>query len=350
MTQVFLGHAIKKDRAVRGISQTELQRRICELAVIESEELNDIEKQALIESGHNYTLFKGEIISTAIPAKLISNIERGLARTTNEYELSLISRSMGFEHERYFGLEINPMNFIGDNDGSWFDKSIEFDAEFRQAGVTILSFFSEVVQSEFSDADVKVGILQEGNTVTLRVETPQGEVIKEIKKTLEKYGMVVMGNMPIENLSDNKELIRDLKTKLEVTNLELRLRQEAHLEHKKHYEGRILNLEEQVKNLHSMIGTNLANYTQLTEVVKSLVSDDAITQALGDALKIIDKIAISEYSDESSEELRASFKEIESKSPGIVRRLFQTIETMPASIASNLASPWVQSFISSLPK
>lgn len=357
MTEKFLGHAIKKDRLEQGVTQAELQRKVRALSILEDDSLNEKEKEVLLAINENYTEHNGKTLWVNVAGKLISNIERGLARTISEYELSLIARALGLEAERYFGLEINPMKYInktkGDvnnSDNTWFDRSIEFTPEFRQAGVTILSFFSEVVQSEYSDIDVKVGILQEGNTVTLRVETPEGEVLKEIEKTLETYGMVVMGNLPIETISDNRELIRDLKTKLEVTNLELRLRNENSIEQGKQYESRILGLEEQVKSLHNMIGSNLANHTQLTEIIKSLVKDEGTTKNLKKALKTIDQLATAEFTKDSADKMKASLNQIEQESPGIVGRLITTLESIPASILSNLASPWVQSLLTSLPK
>jgi len=351
MEKQLLGHVIRADRLSLGISQERLQQKVRILSIEDNEDFTKKEKEALKKSYSNYVNFNGKNLYVPIPSKLISNIERGISRSVLNYELSLISRALCLEEERYFGLEVNPMKFVNNdnysgniNKNSWFDRSIEFDPEHRQAGVSILSFFSEVVKSEFSDQNVRVGILQDGNKVTLRIETPEGELLKEIEKTLEKYGLVVMGSAPIESLSENRELIRDLKTRLEVTNLELRLRQEAHLEHKEQYKNRIINLEDQVKQLHCMIGSNLAHYTNLTEIIRSLVADDRIIKTLGSALKIIDKISTSEFTEKSAKKLEDSLGEIEEKSPGLIKRLTQTMESVPASVLSNIASPWVQSF------
>ena len=159
-----------------------------------------------------------------------------------------------------------------------------------------------------------------------------------------------MGSAPIESLSENRELIRDLKTKLEVTSLELRLRRENHLEQSKQYEGRVLNLEEQVKHLHEMIGSNLVHYTHFTDIIKSIVADDKIAKSLQTALDTIDKLAISDYTEDAAKKIESSLNQIEKESPGFVRRLIRTIEAVPASVLSNLASPWIQSLLISIPK
>jgi len=354
MSKQFLGHVIKSDRKALKMSQRELQELVNNSAIQQSTRLSPEEKETLLASGGYYIQFKGRHVFSPIASKLISNIERGMARYANDRDLMIIAKILHQDPEKYFNLEINPMKLIeepqtNDEDKNWFDRSIEFSPEFRQAGVSILSFFSEVVRSEYSDQDVRVGILQQGDKVTLRVETPDGTVLKEIEKTLEKYGLVVMGSAPVESLSDNRELIRDLKTKLEVTSLELRLRQESHLEHRKQYENRIVSLEEQVKQLHGMIGSNLAHYDRLTEIIRAIVSNDKITKSLEKALNTIDKLAKSEFTEESARRLETSIIEIEKESPGLIIRLITTLETVPSSILANLVSPWVQTLFSSLP-
>ena len=351
----FLGHVVRADREAMGFSQAELQRRVRELAIVNSNKLSEEVKAQLLATNNYYVKNDTGYVSVPISSKCISNIERGVTRYLYKPEVELIAIALNQDPERYFNLEINPLNLLTNNttddtQNSWFDKSIEFDPEYRQAGISILSFFSEVVTSEYADQDVRVGILQEGNTVTLRVETPDGLILKEIEKTLEKYGLVVMGNAPVESLSNNRDLIRDLKTKLEVTSLELRLRQENHIEHKKQYETRITSLEEQVKQLHSMIGYNLANYESLVGVIKSLVGNEQLIQKIESSLSVINSIVKSEYSEESERSLDKSIKDIENQSPGLVSRLVSSIETIPASVLANLVSPWVQSFFSSFPK
>lgn len=349
----LLGYAIKEDRKKLGITQAALQQKVRAMAIKNATNYTKKEREALLSRQDSYTELGGKSLFVPIAAKLISNIERGLARTISEFELSIIATALGFNYDRYFGYELNPMKILSSdqndiNQNSWFDRSIEFDPEYRQAGVSILSFFSEVVRSEYSDQDVRIGILQEGSKVTLRVETPEGKLLEEIEKTLEKYGLIVMGGAPVESLSENRELIRDLKTKLEVTSLELRLRQDSHLENKKQYENRILTLEDQVRQLHGMIGSSLAHHTNLTEIIRSIINDNGHVNNLGLALETINNIATSDFSEESASKLKETIGNLEKESPGLTKRLAATMETIPANVMSSLASPWVQSIISSL--
>ena len=155
-------------------------------------------------------------IFSNIPAKLISNIERGVARVVSINELELICEVLGSDVDKYLSLEVNPLNLIGSDDNvngyvlpPSFERSIEFEPEVRQAGISILSFFAEVVENEYSGQSVKAGIMQNGNAVTLRVETPEGELLKEVEKMLNQYGLAVMGKAPIDTVSSNPQLVQE---------------------------------------------------------------------------------------------------------------------------------------------
>ncbi len=357
MKDEFLGHAIKRDRKSLGISQAQLQQLIRDESIRLTDRLTQKEKDELIGKTENFLRFEGKQIWCDVPSKLISNIERGVARNVTPQDLSLIASILKQDPERYLDLEVNPMKLMNtenevnsvDRDKNYFERSIQFQPEYRQAGVSILSFFSEIVRDEFPNQDVRIGIFQTDNTVTLRVETPEGGLLKEVDRALEKFGMVVMGSIKPENISSNPELVRDLKTRLEVTNLELRLRQESYIASSRHYEGRISSLEEQVKQLHGMIGSNLAHQSSLGEILSNMVSRDEMNSNLGKALDILENLSTSEDSYDNHEKLNSVIDEINSASPGLLIRLARTLESIPANIMSNLASPWVQSILIGLP-
>ena len=229
------------------------------------------------------------------------------------------------------------------------ERSIVFPPEYKQAGVSILSYFSEVISSKYPDEAVEVSILQNGNNVTLRVETREGK-IERIEKTLEQYGMVVTGQMSMEKFTDDKELIRDLKTKLEVTGLELRLRKEAFLEQKTGYEKRIGSLEDQVKNLYGLVSTGLQQASSLHEVIENLASNAKLNARVLSSLEKISDLAKETYSKEREQNLVEAFREVQNESPSFYQYLRSTLASIPGGIMGNLATPWVQALINSLPK
>jgi hypothetical protein len=354
---MFLGHAIKKDRNGLRMSQAELQLKVRDLSIERDPRLSYKEKQLLLAQTGNSVSVGSKYIYAWVPAKLVSNIERGVARAVTRVELELIAEVLGQDVEKYLALEVNPLNLIGKEAPAErfavppsFERVIEFEPEFRQAGVSILSFFSELVESEFGGQSIKVGIMQNGNAVTLRVETPEGELLKEVEKTLNQYGLAVMGKAPIESVSSNPQLVQDLKTRLEVTSLELRLRKESYLEQSKHYEARISSLESQIVGLHELVGNNLIQQNNLTETIRNLSGSYDPSESFLKALSVIETISSQEKTKSLECDLETSLEILESESPGILSRLARTIEGIPAGIAVNLAAPWVQSIITSMPK
>lgn len=284
-------------------------------------------------------------------------IERCISRYVSAQERKLLAFVLKQPEDRYLNLETDPTRVIGellsqdsgDNVASVLERSIVFPAEFKQAGVAILSYFSEVVANKYPNDDVQVSILQSGNSVTLRVETREGK-IEEIEKTLEQYGMVVTGSMPMDTFTNDRELIRDLKTRLEVTSLELRLRKDAYLEQKSGYDKRVGSLEEQVQNLFALVSTGLQHANNLSEVIKHVASTAKHNARVVTSLEKISELAMKAYSKEHEEALVRAFKEVQQESPSLYQHLRSTLASIPCGIMANFATPWVQALINSLPK
>ncbi|MDP2746314.1 hypothetical protein [Pseudomonas sp.] len=357
MSNEFLGHVIKSDRESIGLTQYELQRRSKVLSILRDSRLSEDEKEQLLKSRGNAIENERGWVFCSFPSTLISKIERGVARSILEGDLSIIAEVLGQDLSRYSGLEVNPVRLIGSKvaesevvQAPFIERSIVFDAEYRQAGVSILNFFSEIVEREFSNQSVKVGIMQSGNSVTLRIETPDGKVLKEVEQKLNAYGMAVMGKAPIESISKDQVLLQELKTRLEVTNLELRLRQEASCERSLQYESRIVNLESQISNLHNLVGQGLTHQTSLIETIKNLSASDSQSNNFLLALEKVSQIVGGEKTAASERNLNASLNVLEVESPGILSRLSKTLEAMPAGILGNMLTPWVQTIILSIPK
>lgn len=92
-------------------------------------------------------------------------------------------------------------------------RSVEFYPEFHKAGLLILHTFGDVVRNKFPESKVKIRIEQEGLRVRMMVEVIDGDH-GEIERALNQYGLVVTGKMPIEQFTDDPELMFELKNEL----------------------------------------------------------------------------------------------------------------------------------------
>lgn len=76
-------------------------------------------------------------------------------------------------------------------------KTIVFSPEHKQAGLQILNYFQETLNQKYLDNDVTVRIGQKGNTVTMEIDTPDGET-ELYEEALADYSLVVTGKKPVE--------------------------------------------------------------------------------------------------------------------------------------------------------
>ena len=76
--------------------------------------------------------------------------------------------------------------------GTRVQRVIEFPPELKQAGIGILSYFSEVLKQRYPAHEMAVRIEQFGTKVRLTVDSPSGWR-DTIEHDLETYGRVVVG-------------------------------------------------------------------------------------------------------------------------------------------------------------
>jgi len=148
-----------------------------------------------------------------------------------------------------------------DNEILRVERSIEFPPEYWQAGTSILSYFSHVLNVKYPSQKIKVRIEQEGLNLRMVIETPTGEREK-IEKTLEEYGLVVTGKIQPESFLSDPFEVMALKNKLEVAHLELRQTRTLLDFTRDNYQQRIESNEVQISKLYSIIenGLQTGNY------------------------------------------------------------------------------------------
>lgn len=126
-------------------------------------------------------------------------------------------------------------------------RSIEFEPEYYQAGLGILNYFGTVVREKYPEGNAKVKIEQNGYSVTMTIETEDGEK-ETIEKLLQNYELVVIGEKAPDTLFDSKLQIIDLKHELGIAKVRIETQKEL-----------ILCKHEEVKNLTSLFKHKLNN-------------------------------------------------------------------------------------------
>lgn len=147
-------------------------------------------------------------------------------------------------------------------------RSIEFKPEHRQAGLSILSYFSEIVLQKYPNKKISVSIEQHDDTIRLCVQTADGDR-EIIEKTLEKYGMVVTGKLPPQKLLTNPIHVAQLEHKIDLANTEIRSTQ------------RLLDLKDETINdlkesMRALIDANRRSQESLQQALKKVGSTKEI--------------------------------------------------------------------------
>ncbi len=250
-------------------------------------------------------------------------------------------------------------------------KSIEFNAEQYQAGMSILSYFSEIVKSKHPDTAVKVSIEQDGNTVRLHILTEDG--YKEvIEKTLGQYAAVISGQATPETLFDSQLEIIALQGKLDVANTEARNALRL-LDFKKDSTNRQVNtLEGEVNHLRQQIGLLMNNSfqssklleTQLTisskerqdqakllhTTIQGLLNREQVDQKVLAAVSLIEaKLAADDMSD-GGQELKEALETIEHEAPTVFGGLKAALVNTTYGVMGNTVFHNIMKFIAAVNK
>lgn len=233
-------------------------------------------------------------------------------------------------------------------------KVLEFPPELYQSGISILSYFGTVVRKKYPNKNITVKIEQDGLTIRMVIETPEGEMEK-IEKTLEQYGQVLFGYLDPNDFFYDKADVIELKQQLNIARVQLETQKEILV--LKNGEISRLNqivnfLETQHDKLNDILKSNLicpahtsADWTAIIEHVtkeKNVIAEKAL-----EILRDIIEKGITQ-SDEVS--VKEALKTIKEQDPGIFRHVIDLVKGSVSGAAGNLIYTWIAPFLAVMPK
>ena len=227
-----------------------------------------------------------------------------LKRVLKERELTLARDHMLDKMQKLATLKPTNKNTEG------VGRSIEFPAEFHQAGISILSYFGTILRKKYPDKKAKIRIEQNGLMVIMTIDTEAGDR-EIIERALDDYGLVVTGKMALEEYTDDRILILELKNELNIAKVRIESQKELLQYQNADIESFRQLLSDSFKkstpNINLSVSSNSnANITQdinikdeldqisdgLRELMKDMLNDseeDMAIQDLTDNLKVIEK-------------------------------------------------------------
>jgi chromosomal replication initiator protein len=224
---------------------------------------------------------------------LISLIERGKKKAISRKNLNNLAKALDVSVSQLLGGEDEEEI---EYDGSRISRYIEFSPEHYQAGISIISYFSTVLQQKHPDANATIRIEQKELAVRLIVDSPDGEQ-EIIERTLHDYGLVVTGRMSPSELLSNPQQVLQLENKLDIARAELRaelrlldFERSAHKEQIDTLESQITWLRGHVGGLLQQADHNSLFASEMLALLKShlaKIDDKVLNDAIGTIVHII---------------------------------------------------------------
>ncbi len=231
-------------------------------------------------------------------------------------------------------------------------REIIFAPEYKQAGISILSYFSEVVAKKYPGTDIKIKIEQQGNNVTLIIENNDGE-LERIVKTFELYGLVISGKASQDQLFDNSKDILELNQKLQIAALELRMTKQLHNEFENINQARICSLEEEIKSLRIIVGKSLAindDLIKIENVIYTLISENINDNIAADSLKTLLNALTKELDVKNKLIVEQSLVSLQKNNKNTFDKLTEFMFLTFSGASGSALGTWIVGIINSLPK
>lgn len=228
-------------------------------------------------------------------------------------------------------------------------NSIEFDEYSCQAGISILSYFSTVIKQKYPLSEVKVRIEQEGNIVRLIVVTPEGEKEK-IEKTLEDYGLVVVGQLPPQDLLPDPLQILQLRHKLEMAAMEITHTKQL-LHHAEHtYQREISRLNDDVAYMKLQIADGLKRELRTHDFFVKVIEVYSLDGAAKDAIIELSTRLEAGIIEKDKEIIIALIAKIHRQNFSAFEDLKSYFISSLGGASGNLLSNWFLGFLATLPR
>ena len=164
-----------------------------------------------------------------------------------------------------------------------FAVSLEFPKEHKQAGLQILNYFQETLNQKYPDNDVTVRIGQKGNTVTMEIETPDGEK-ETYKKAFEEYGLVVTGQKPVEEYLENPVDQAELRSQLRLAQAQLESKRDLLLMKDQVISTQKTQLEYFQSELSKQLASGREQTSRILDLAENALANDHEMNALFSAL------------------------------------------------------------------
>lgn len=223
-------------------------------------------------------------------------------------------------------------------------RLIEFPAELRQAGISILSYFSEVLKQKYPDLEMAVRIEQFGTLVRMTINSPSGWR-EFVERDLATYGDVVNGRAAPENLLHGELDILRLRNKLDLARVELEFEKRVNTLTLANSSSRISSLEYQLNQLHGVIAMSLAPREESIGDMAALLAQYSANEVVLQALRLLNSQLSKPSTLADREDVEVAAKTIRDSDPSVLRRVYDIFSSTGTGAAGTLLASWIEALL-----
>ncbi|CAK3117398.1 conserved hypothetical protein [Vibrio crassostreae] len=219
-------------------------------------------------------------------------------------------------------------------------RTITFEPHQLQAGVSLLSYFSEVLKQKCSDSNSKVSIEQDGEKVRLMIKSEAGMEHK-VEALLNEYGEVLNGTLPAEQFMADQVQLLSLQRKLDMAALEVKHQQDILALTKANYDQRIVTLEEQVSGLRQMLSESITSHRIAQEQVSKLIDKYGNESEVELELLSLAKKLDERSADVQKDELERLIKQLHAENPKMANEFLSLMKGPLEGVVGNIIYSWL---------
>lgn len=227
-------------------------------------------------------------------------------------------------------------------------RGMELPSTYRMAGLSLLLFFTRLVELEHPHIKVKSITEQKDEWVKLILEV-ESKHRQTVENLLEHYSQALLRKKALNSVAKSDRALMELKKALDVSALEISLTKGIETEGLEEVSSHIESFGAEVEQLHQNVGRGLSNMSALQHVIISLLSEEreAINKAL---LTLRDRLHL-KMSAEDVEEIKAALLMVREHAPDTFEELRQIInKTSVSGAAGDMLYSWLASLSGVMPK
>jgi len=218
-------------------------------------------------------------------------------------------------------------------------REIIFPPNLVSAGLNTLNQFSAIINKKYAGIEIKIRIEQNQDKIVYFISTPDGETIEKIEHDLNTFGKILKGEQKIEDLvSDPMEII-NVRHRLDMVALELKLIKEFHALNAR----QTALFEHERSQFYGLLDKSFSHGLSNTDLIKELITYSGTNQQLKVALLSIQSEIAKEHVDEHV--IITSLEAIKNVSPEKAKKVGEYIITFLSTTASATIVELIKKFL-----